>query len=88
MATVAASARRRRRCWSNISTRNRSRRSRQFTAEDMLRLFGAKLTPNRQKCCLLSWRVLQSAIYSPAAANGDARSEAQIPTAQPRKEHQ
>jgi len=37
----------------------------QFTAEDMLRLFGAKLTPNRQKCCLLSWRVLQSAIYSP-----------------------
>jgi nitrogen fixation protein NifU and related proteins len=37
-----------------------------FTAEDMLRLFGAKLTPNRQKCCLLSWRVLQAAIYSPA----------------------
>lgn len=36
-----------------------------FTADDMLRLFGAKLTPNRQKCCLLSWRVLQSAIYSP-----------------------
>jgi nitrogen fixation NifU-like protein len=37
-----------------------------FTADDMLKLFGAKLTPNRQKCCLLSWRVLQSAIYSPA----------------------
>lgn len=36
-----------------------------FTADDMLKLFGAKLTPNRQKCCLLSWRVLQSAIYSP-----------------------
>lgn len=36
-----------------------------FTAEDMLRLFGAKLTPNRQKCCLLSWRVLQSAVFSP-----------------------
>ncbi len=31
----------------------------------MLALFGAKLTPNRQKCCLLSWRALQSAIYSP-----------------------
>jgi len=31
----------------------------------MLALFGAKLTPNRQKCCLLSWRVLQQAIYSP-----------------------
>ncbi len=38
---------------------------RQFTAEDMLELFGAKLTPNRQKCCLLSWRVLQSAVFSP-----------------------
>src|SRR5437660_1478925 len=39
-----------------------------FTAADMLELFGAKLTPNRQKCCLLSWRVLQSAIYSPVGA--------------------
>lgn len=38
---------------------------RAFTAQDMLELFGAKLTPNRQKCCLLSWRALQSAIYSP-----------------------
>lgn len=37
----------------------------QFTADDMLELFGARLTPNRQKCCLLSWRVLQSAIFSP-----------------------
>jgi nitrogen fixation protein NifU and related proteins len=36
-----------------------------FTANDMLELFGARLTPNRQKCCLLSWRVLQAAIYSP-----------------------
>ncbi|MBL9084731.1 MAG: iron-sulfur cluster assembly scaffold protein [Planctomycetales bacterium] len=40
---------------------------RNFKAEDMLALFGAKLTPNRQKCCLLSWRVLQQAIYSPTA---------------------
>ena len=38
---------------------------RQFTAENMLELFGAKLTPNRQKCCLLPWRVLQSAVFSP-----------------------
>jgi nitrogen fixation NifU-like protein len=38
---------------------------RAFSAEDMLRLFGARLTPNRQKCCLLSWRVLQSALFSP-----------------------
>ncbi len=36
-----------------------------FTAQDMLALFGARLTPNRQKCCLLSWRALQSAMYSP-----------------------
>ena len=36
-----------------------------FSASDMLELFQAKLTPNRQKCCLLSWRVLQSAIAAP-----------------------
>ena len=42
----------------------------QFSAEDLLKLFGAKLTPNRQKCCLLSWRVLQQAIYAPV---GDAK---------------
>jgi nitrogen fixation NifU-like protein len=36
-----------------------------MTADEMLRLFGPKLTPNRQKCCLLCWRVLQSALYSP-----------------------
>ena len=39
-----------------------------ITAQNMLELFGAKLTPNRQKCCLLCWRVLQSAVYSPLAA--------------------
>ena len=43
-----------------------------FSAADMLKLFGAKLTPNRQKCCLLSWRVLQGAIYSPLDGGGDA----------------
>ena len=37
---------------------------RQFTAEQMLELFGARLTPNRQKCCLLPWRVLQTAVFS------------------------
>jgi nitrogen fixation protein NifU and related proteins len=36
-----------------------------FSAEDMLELYGARLTPNRQKCCLLSWRVVQQALYSP-----------------------
>jgi nitrogen fixation NifU-like protein len=44
----------------------------QFKAEDMLKLFGAKLTPNRQKCCLLSWRVLQQAIYSPGGGGEGA----------------
>jgi nitrogen fixation NifU-like protein len=37
----------------------------QFSAEDMLKLYGPRLTPNRQKCCLLSWRVLQEAMHSP-----------------------
>lgn len=36
-----------------------------FTAAEMLDLFGARLTPNRQKCCLLSWRVVQQAVHSP-----------------------
>jgi len=39
--------------------------AKEFTAKDMLDLFGARLTPNRQKCCLLSWRVLQQAVHSP-----------------------
>jgi len=42
-----------------------AREAMQFSAEDMLKLYGPRLTPNRQKCCLLSWRVLQSAIHSP-----------------------
>lgn len=36
-----------------------------FTAEQMLELYGPRLTPNRQKCCLLSWRVIQQAVHSP-----------------------
>jgi nitrogen fixation NifU-like protein len=42
---------------------------RQFTAQDMLALFGARLTPNRQKCCLLSWRVVRAAVHSPVGAS-------------------
>ncbi len=43
-----------------------------FSAEDMLKLFGVRLTPNRQKCCLLSWRVLQTALAAPAqGGDGD-----------------
>ncbi|MCA9214145.1 MAG: iron-sulfur cluster assembly scaffold protein [Planctomycetales bacterium] len=37
----------------------------EYSAQQMLDLFQAKLTPNRQKCCLLSWRVVQSALFSP-----------------------
>ena len=37
----------------------------EFSAQDMLALYGPRLTPNRQKCCLLSWKVLQSAVHSP-----------------------
>jgi nitrogen fixation NifU-like protein len=44
-----------------------------FSGQDMLQLFGAKLTPNRQKCCLLAWRALQSAFYSPLAGRADER---------------
>lgn len=40
----------------------------QFSADEMLQLFGPKLTPNRQKCCLLSWRVVQTALHSPVDA--------------------
>jgi nitrogen fixation protein NifU and related proteins len=49
---------------------------RKFSGEDMLRLFGARLTSNRQKCCLLSWRVLQGALFSPVAEEpGSAKSD-------------
>jgi nitrogen fixation NifU-like protein len=44
----------------------------QFTAADMIELFGVRLTPNRQKCVLLSWRVLQAAIYSPVESGAGA----------------
>jgi nitrogen fixation NifU-like protein len=45
----------------------------EFTAQEMLDLFQAQLTPNRQKCCLLSWRVVQSALFSPV--NGDEEED-------------
>ena len=54
----------------------------QLTANEMLELFGAKLTPNRQKCCLLAWKVLQSAIYSVCddGASGDLSHRASGPS--------
>jgi nitrogen fixation NifU-like protein len=42
-----------------------------FSAENMLQLYGARLTPNRQKCCLLCWKVLQSAMHSPVGRDGN-----------------
>ena len=36
----------------------------EFNAHQMLELFQAQLTPNRQKCCLLPWRVVQTALFS------------------------
>lgn len=49
----------------------------QFSADEMLRLFGPKLTPNRQKCCLLPWRVVQAAVHSPVNA-GDDSAESEV----------
>lgn len=43
-----------------------------FTADDMLNLFGPRLTPNRQKCCLLSWKVFQGALKRPVGTDADA----------------
>ena len=54
-----------------------------LTAQEMLTLFGARLTPNRQKCCLLSWRVLQGAIFSPLGPDGDASAIGARPTPAP-----
>jgi cysteine desulfurase / selenocysteine lyase len=53
-----------------------------FTAKDMLDLFGVRLTPNRQKCCLLSWRVLQAAIFSPVDGNGASATVSAQPNAE------
>ena len=46
-----------------------------FSAEQMLELYGPRLTPNRQKCCLLSWRVLQSAVHSSVDATSSESDE-------------
>jgi len=47
-----------------------------FSAPEMLEMFGARLTPNRQKCCLLPWRVMQAALYAPIPASDTTESEA------------
>jgi len=35
-----------------------------FTAQDMLQLFRARLSPLRQRCCLLSWDALRQLVAS------------------------
>jgi nitrogen fixation NifU-like protein len=50
--------------------------ARTLSAQQMLELFGAKLTPNRQKCCLLCWRVLQGALVSSASAAATSQDQA------------
>ncbi|MGB7344261.1 MAG: iron-sulfur cluster assembly scaffold protein [Pirellulaceae bacterium] len=42
-----------------------------FSPEDMLKLFGANLAANRQKCCLLAWRILQTARQTPLTSDDD-----------------
>jgi nitrogen fixation protein NifU and related proteins len=51
---------------------------RRFSADEMLQLFGPKLTPNRQKCCLLPWRVVQAALHSPVSADNSSGSPGQF----------
>lgn len=49
-----------------------------FSAADMLALFAARLTPLRQRCCLLAWQALRQALQTPvsrAAGGASARSD-------------
>lgn len=42
-----------------------------FSAEDMLKLYGPRLTPEQQKCCLVSWQAVQAALHSPLTDSED-----------------
>lgn len=46
-----------------------------FSANEMLDLFGPKLTPNRQKCCLLVWKIVQTALHSPIGDEDDEEED-------------
>ncbi len=46
-----------------------------FSARDMLALFGPRLSVLRQKCCLLSWQVLQSAVHSPIGGEAEENGQ-------------
>lgn len=41
----------------------------EFNAQDMLTLFGPRLMPLRQRCCLLAWRVLRTALCTNSTPN-------------------
>ncbi|MBI2481867.1 MAG: iron-sulfur cluster assembly scaffold protein [Planctomycetia bacterium] len=41
-----------------------------FTAQDMLQLFRARLTPLRQRCCLLSWEALHHIVSNVDKTSG------------------
>lgn len=47
-----------------------------LSAEEMLSLLGVRLTPNRQKCCLLPWRVMKVALFSPVSPPAAAQPPA------------
>lgn len=47
-----------------------------LSAEEMLSLLGVRLTPNRQKCCLLPWRVMKVALFSPVSPQAAAHPPA------------
>ncbi|MEM6691616.1 MAG: iron-sulfur cluster assembly scaffold protein [Planctomycetota bacterium] len=36
-----------------------------FSEDEMIELYGGKLKPELQKCCLFPWKVLQTAIHAP-----------------------
>jgi len=46
--------------------------ARALAASEMLRLFGPGLSPDRQKCCLLSWRAFHGALDSPVVYDDQA----------------
>jgi len=46
--------------------------ARSLAASEMLRLFGPGLSPDRQKCCLLSWRAFHGALDSPVVYDDQA----------------
>ncbi len=50
-----------------------------FSANDMLDLFGPRLSAERQKCCLLPWRIMQTARQTSVANVDDVDDDADDP---------